>query len=189
MEQYVAEVRAVIGYDVPLATDHFGHIGIEDCIKIAQRLDKYNLAWYEDMLPWQLTEQYVRLAARCNTPICTGEDIYLKEGFEPLLRSGGVVVVHPDLLTCGGILELKKIGDLAQDHGAAWPSTWPRRPSPAWRPPTPPPRRRTFSRWRIHSVDVPWWDDLVIGLPEADHTERLYHRARCTRPGHRVAQR
>jgi gluconate/galactonate dehydratase len=61
----VAEVRSVIGYEVPLAADHFGHIGIEDCIKIARRLDKYNLAWYEDMVPWQLTDQYVRLAQSC----------------------------------------------------------------------------------------------------------------------------
>ena len=29
------------------------------------------------MVPWQFTEQYVRLARAVNTPICTGEDIYL----------------------------------------------------------------------------------------------------------------
>jgi len=44
LDRYVGEVRSVIGYEVPLATDHFGHIGIEDCIKVAQRLDKYNLS-------------------------------------------------------------------------------------------------------------------------------------------------
>ena len=98
LEQYVADVRAVIGYEVPLATDHFGHIGLQDCIKIARRLDKFNLAWYEDMLPWQMTDQYVRLAQSCTTPICTGEDIYLKENFKPLFESGGVSVIHPDLL-------------------------------------------------------------------------------------------
>ena len=51
------------------------------------------------------------------TPICTGEDIYLKEGFKPLLEARGVSVIHPDLATSGGILETKRIGDLAQDHG------------------------------------------------------------------------
>ncbi|HCB96429.1 MAG TPA: hypothetical protein DEP65_13160 [Ruminococcus sp.] len=30
---YVKEVRGVIGYEVPLAIDHFGHIAIEDCIR------------------------------------------------------------------------------------------------------------------------------------------------------------
>uniref|UniRef100_UPI000B11F79E enolase C-terminal domain-like protein n=1 Tax=Rhizobium ecuadorense TaxID=1671795 RepID=UPI000B11F79E len=46
-------------------------------------------------------------------------DIYLKEGFEPLLKSGVLSVIHPDLLTSGGILETKKIGDMAQDRGVA----------------------------------------------------------------------
>ena len=52
-------------------------------------------------------------------PICTGEDIYLAEGFEPLLTRRAVSVIHPDILTSGGILENKRIGDLAQRHGVA----------------------------------------------------------------------
>ncbi len=119
LEKYVAEVRAVIGYTVPLATDHFGHIALEDCIRLGKRLEKYNLAWVEDMIPWQYTDQYVRLSQAIDIPVCTGEDIYLKEGFKPLLEARGVSVIHPDLLTSGGILENKKIGDLAQEHGVA----------------------------------------------------------------------
>ena len=163
MEQYVADVRSVIGYDVPLASDHFGHIGIEDCCKIAQRLDKYNLAWYEDMVPWQLTEQYARLAQSCHTPICTGEDIYLKEGFVPLLTSGGVTVVHPDVLTCGGIYELKKIGDLAQDHAAVMAIHMAETPIACMAAAHAAAATENFVALEVHSVDLPWWDDLVIG--------------------------
>ncbi len=166
MEQYVADVRAVIGYDVPLATDHFGHIGIEDCIKIAQRLDKYNLAWYEDMLPWQMTQHYVRLANSCTTPICTGEDIYLKEDFMPLLSSGGVSVIHPDLLTCGGIYELKKIGDLAQDHGVAMAIHMAESPIACMAAVHAAAATENFLALENHSVDIPWWNDLVTGLPD-----------------------
>lgn len=165
LEQYVADVRAVIGYDVPLATDHFGHIGIEDCIKIARRLDKYNLAWYEDMLPWQMTEQYVRLAQSCTTPICTGEDIYLKERFAPLLASGGVSVIHPDLLTCGGIYELKKIGDLAQEHGVAMAIHMAESPIACMAAVHAAAATENFLALENHSVDVPWWNELVTGLP------------------------
>ena len=163
LEQYVAEVRAVIGYDVPLATDHFGHIGIEDCIKIARRLDKYNLAWYEDMLPWQHTQAYVRLAQSCTTPICTGEDIYLKEGFVPLLESGGVSIIHPDILTCGGILELKKIGDLAQEHGVAMAVHMAESPVACMAAVHAVAATENFVALENHSVDIPWWDDLVAG--------------------------
>lgn len=165
LEQYVADVRAAIGYDIPLATDHFGHIGIEDCIKIARRLDKYNLAWYEDMLPWQYTDAYVRLAQSCTTPICTGEDIYLKEGFQPLLSSGGVSIIHPDILTCGGILELKKIGDMAQDHGVAMAVHMAESPIACMAAVHAVAATENFIALENHSVDTPWWNDLVTGLP------------------------
>ena len=50
---YVAEVRAIIGWDIPLSTDHFGHIGVNTCIRLARAMEKWNLAWMEDMVPWQ----------------------------------------------------------------------------------------------------------------------------------------
>src|SRR4029077_1487660 len=119
LEQYIHEVREVIGYEIPLAIDHVGHIALQNGIRLARRIEKYVPAWLEDVIPWQHTEQYRRLQNATPVPICTGEDIYLKEGFEPLLESGGLSVVHPDLLTTGGILETKKIGDMAQDNGVA----------------------------------------------------------------------
>ena len=44
---------------------------------------------------------------------------YLKEGFETLIKAGGLSVIHPDILTCGGALELKKIADIADENGVA----------------------------------------------------------------------
>jgi len=115
--EYVEQVRDVVGYEVPIAADHFGHIGVDDCIRLGEALEPYNLAWLEDMVPWQFTDQWVQMERALNTPVCTGEDIYLKEGFMPLLQAHAVNVIHPDLATSGGILETKKIGDLAQEYG------------------------------------------------------------------------
>ena len=166
LEQYVAEVRSVIGYEVPLAVDHFGHIGVEDAIKLARRVEKYNLAWLEDMIPWQYTQQYARLARSCNTPICTGEDIYLKENFKPLLEVGGVAVIHPDVLTAGGIYETKKIGDMAQDYGVAMAVHMAESPIACMAAVHTVAATENFLVLENHSVDVPWWDDLVTGLPK-----------------------
>src|SRR5438045_1856702 len=58
LEQYIAEVRAVIGTDIPLAIDHVGHISLQDGIRLARRIEKYVPAWLEDVIPWQYTEQY-----------------------------------------------------------------------------------------------------------------------------------
>ena len=165
LERYVAEVREVIGYEIPLAIDHFGHICVEDCIKLLRRIDRYNIAWAEDMIPWQLTDQYVKLSQSTTVPICTGEDIFLKEGFQPLLASGGVAVIHPDLLSSGGILENKKIGDLAQTHGVAMAIHMAESPVTAMAAVHSAAATENFLACENHSVDVDWWDDIVTGAP------------------------
>ena len=166
LEDYVAQVRGVVGFEVPLAIDHFGHLGVEDAIKLARRLEKFNLAWAEDMIPWQYTDQYVRLRNATTTPICTGEDIYLKENFRPLLEKGGVSIIHPDILTSGGILENKKIGDMAQEYGVAMAIHMAESPIACMACVHSAAATENFLALEMHAVDVPWWDDLVVGLPK-----------------------
>ena len=162
MEKYVHDVREVIGYEVPLALDHFGHIGIDSCIRLGKRLENYNIAWLEDMVPWQLPELFRRLNSEVNIPICTGEDIYLKEGFKPLLQNGGVSVIHPDVLSSGGILENKKIGDMAQDYGVAMAVHMAESPIACLAAAHSVAATENFLALEFHSVDVPWWNDMVV---------------------------
>ncbi|NEI97817.1 mandelate racemase/muconate lactonizing enzyme family protein [Rhizobium ruizarguesonis] len=166
LEQYIAEVREVIGMDIPLAIDHIGHISVQNGIRLARRIEKYVPAWLEDVIPWQYTEQYRQLQDATTVPICTGEDIYLKEGFEPLLKSGGLSIIHPDLLTSGGILETKKIGDMAQDHGVAMAIHMAESPIAAMAAAHVATATENFMALEYHSVDVDWWDDIVTGLPK-----------------------
>ena len=166
LSDYVAGVRDIVGYEIPLAVDHFGHIGAEDCIRLGKALDRYNLAWYEDMVPWQFTEQYVRLRDACDTPICTGEDIYLREGFMELFEHRAISVCHPDLATSGGILETKKIGDTAQEYGISMALHMSAMPVAQMASVHCAAATENFIALEHHHVDVPWWDDLVTGLPK-----------------------
>lgn len=166
LSDYVAGVRDIVGYEIPLAVDHFGHIGVEDCIRLGKALDRYNLAWYEDMVPWQLTEQYVRLRDACDTPICTGEDIYLRDGFMELFEHRAISVCHPDLATSGGILETKKIGDTAQEYGISMALHMSAMPVAQMASVHCAAATENFIALEHHHVDVPWWDDLVAGLPK-----------------------
>ena len=165
LENYVKEVRDVIGYDVPLAVDHFGHICVEDCIRFLRRVEKYNLAWVEDLAPWHFTEHYVRLRNSTTVPIATGEDIYLKENFEPLMKAGGVSLIHPDVLTTGGMLETKKIGDMAYDYGVAVALHMAESPIGAMAAVHVGAALPQLMCMEYHSVDVPYWQDVVNGLP------------------------
>jgi len=163
--EYVDTVRSIIGYEIPLSADHFGHLGVEDCIRAARALDKYRLAWYEDMIPWQFVDQYVRLSNSCETPICTGEDIYLKEGFMDLFKARAIAVCHPDLASSGGILETKKIGDLAQDHGIAMAMHMAGSPIACMASVHCAAATENFLALENHSIDTPWWNEMVTGLP------------------------
>jgi L-alanine-DL-glutamate epimerase-like enolase superfamily enzyme len=163
--KYVDEVRRVIGYEIPLAVDHFGHIGLESCIRLGQALDQFTLAWYEDMIPWQFTDQYVQLSESVNTPICTGEDIYLKENFMPLLEARAVSVIHPDLASSGGILETQRIGDAAQAHGVAMAMHMAGSPIAALASVHCAAATENFLVLENHSVDHPKWNELIEGLP------------------------
>ena len=164
--EYVAAVREEVGYEVPLAADHFGHLGLESCIRLGRALDRFSLAWYEDMLPWQLTDQYRRLAEAVATPICTGEDIYLNAGFVDLFRERAIAVAHPDLATAGGILETKKIGDAAQDRGIAMALHMAMTPVAALAAVHCAAATENFLVLENHSVDdLERWSSLVDGLP------------------------
>ena len=166
LENYVKEVRSVIGYEIPLSIDHFGHIGVEDCIKLANRLEDYNMCWLEDMIPWQLTEQYVRLHNASTTPIATGEDIYLLENFKPLLDNRAVSIIHPDILSSGGIYETKKIGDYAQKKGVAMAMHMAETPVACMACVQTAAATENFLALEFHSHDiVDTWSQLVTGLP------------------------
>lgn len=161
LANYLRECREMVGYEIPLAIDHLGHIPVEDCIKLARRIEKYNIAWMEDPVPWQRTEQYVRLSQATTVPIGTGEDIYLAENFRPLLEAGGVSVVHPDVLTAGGILETKKIGDMAESFGARMALHMAESPIACMACVHVAAATRNFLALEVHSVDIPWWKDLI----------------------------
>jgi L-alanine-DL-glutamate epimerase-like enolase superfamily enzyme len=166
LEGYLADVRAEIGSAVPLAIDHIGHVPLEDCIKLARRLEKHNLAWMEDPVPWPMTDQYVQLSRATTVPIATGEDIYLKEGFRPLFEARAVSLIHPDVLSAGGILETKKIGDLAEEHGVGMAIHMAESPIACMAAVHVAAATRNFMALEVHSVDVPWWEDIAQGLPK-----------------------
>ncbi|MCZ2150142.1 MAG: mandelate racemase/muconate lactonizing enzyme family protein [Bryobacterales bacterium] len=163
MSNFVGQVREIIGMDVPLAADHFGHIGLNSCIRLGKALEKHNMAWLEDMIPWQYPELMRRITDSVDIPILTGEDIYLKEDFIKLAGMHAVDIVHPDLATSGGILETKKIGDACMEHGVAMAMHFAGTPISFMANVHCAAATENFLALEHHSVDVPWWEDLVHG--------------------------
>jgi L-alanine-DL-glutamate epimerase-like enolase superfamily enzyme len=164
-----AEAREVVGWEVPIAADHFGNIGVNSCIKLGKALQPYQLAWLEDMVPWEYTDMLKEIKNATDVPLLTGEDIYLLDGFKPLIDERAVDIIHPDLATAGGILETKKIGDYAEQAGMAMAMHFAGTPISFMANLHCAAATENFVALEHHSVDIDWWEDLVTGVAKPLH--------------------
>ena len=163
MVEFVKQVREIVGYEIPLAADHFGHIDTNEAIRLGEALEPYRLAYLEDLVPWQYTDKWKEITQAINTPTLTGEDIYLKEEFINLIDAHAVDMIHPDLATSGGILETKKIGDYAEENGIPMMMHFAGTPVSMMANVHCAAATQNFIALEHHSVDIPWWEDLVVG--------------------------
>jgi L-alanine-DL-glutamate epimerase-like enolase superfamily enzyme len=164
MAECFAEAREAVGWEVPIASDHFGHISVNSCIKLGKALQPYQLAWLEDMVPWEYTDMLKEIKNAIDVPLLTGEDIYLLDGFKPLIDGCAVDMVHPDLATAGGILQTKKIGDYAEQHGIAMAMHFAGTPVSFMANVHCAAATENFVALEHHSVDIDWWEDMVTGV-------------------------
>ena len=162
--EYVAAVRDNIGYSVPLSMDHLGHMGVKSIIRLGKAYEKYNLEWIEDVIPWFYTDLLKEITDASPTPTRTGEDIYQISDFETLCTKHVVDKIHPDLSTSGGILQTHKIGDMAFKNGVPMAMHFAGTPVACMANVHCAAATRNFLALENHSLDVPFWQDLVNGI-------------------------
>ncbi len=113
MTALVAAVREAVGDGVDICIDCHGLYNVRDVILLAQRLEPFNLMFLEDPVPPENIEAMGRVTAATTIPICTGEWVHRRDGFRPLIQQQACDMLHVDVSATGGILEAKKIADLA----------------------------------------------------------------------------
>lgn len=183
LAKIVDHVRSMVGYEIPLSTDHYGHFDVNNCIRLGKALDKYRLAWLEDMVPWQYTEQHKTITEALETPTLTGEDIFLLEFFKPLIDNHAVDIIHPDLVSSGGLLETKRIGDYAEEKGISMAMHQAGTPVSFMANVHCAAATQNFLALEHHSVDVPWWEGLVKTTDGRKLIDKGYAPVPLTAPG------
>jgi len=161
LAKLVDTVRSMLGYDIPLSTDHYGHFDFNNGIRLGKAVEKYRLAWLEDIVSWELTDQWKMMSDALETPCLTGEDIYLLKNFKPLIDIHAVDIIHPDLASSGGLLETKRIGDYAEEHGVAMAMHQAGTPVSFMANVHCAAATQNFLALEHHSIDLPWWESLV----------------------------
>nr|WP_315824461.1 enolase C-terminal domain-like protein [Paraflavitalea speifideiaquila] len=64
----VDNVRSMVGYETPISSDHYGHFDLNNGIRLGRALEKYRLAWLEDVVSWELTDQWKTLSDALKHP-------------------------------------------------------------------------------------------------------------------------
>ncbi|WP_335967274.1 mandelate racemase/muconate lactonizing enzyme family protein [Galbibacter sp. PAP.153] len=183
LDAIVENVRNMVGYEIPISTDHYGHFDLNNGIRLAKRLDKYRLAWFEDMVPWQYTEQWKTISDAIETPTATGEDINFLENFKPLIHNRSVDIIHPDLASSGGLLETKRIGDYAEGFGIGMAMHQAGTPVSFMANVHCAAATQNFLALEHHSVDLPWWEDLVVMTGGGKMIDKGFAPVPLTAPG------
>ncbi|GAA3666572.1 galactonate dehydratase [Lentzea roselyniae] len=113
------EAREALGPRGDLAIDFHGRVSPAMARRLVRTLEEVQPMFVEEpVLPELPVEVLASVVSASTVPIATGERLYSRWEFKPVLDAG-VAVVQPDPSHAGGISELRRIGSLAEIYGAS----------------------------------------------------------------------
>jgi galactonate dehydratase len=114
--EHLAEVRAAVGPDFDIIAELHGKATPAAGIEFCNRAEEFRPLWVEEVsqLESEVLPELRQIRAQTRVPLATGERLVTRYEFAPLCSERLVDVIMPDVVHCGGILELKKIAALAE---------------------------------------------------------------------------
>ena len=118
-------MRDILGDKIELMIDSNHAYSYNEALSLAKKIEEYDISWFEEPLSPEYYDLHADLRNNTTIPIAGGECEYLRFGFLELLRRKSLDIIQPDLCSCGGITEAKKIANLATSYGVPIiPHTW-----------------------------------------------------------------
>jgi len=114
--EVVGAVREAVGPNVEIGIDIRARIDPWSAGRVARELEQFNIAWMEEPILYDNVEAMAEFARSVNVPVSTGEQLYNRWEFRPLLATNTVRMIQPDICHCGGFTEIRKIADMADTH-------------------------------------------------------------------------
>ncbi|WP_116114082.1 galactonate dehydratase [Austwickia chelonae] len=113
----VAVAREVLGDHRDVAVDFHGRFSLASSRRVAPLLEPLRPLFLEEPTTPENQHLIGRFVETTSTPVATGERLYCRQEFLPVLQAG-VAVVQPDLSHAGGITEVRKVAALAETFDA-----------------------------------------------------------------------
>jgi L-alanine-DL-glutamate epimerase-like enolase superfamily enzyme len=165
MVTLIGAVHEAVGENTDIAVDCHWRYNASDVIKIAHELEPFRLLWLEDPVAPDNVSALKEIHSKVRVPVATGENLFLFTGFQDIVAQHAVSIVTPDLQKVGGLSVAQSVAQFADIHGmpvaphnisspvgtlgavhfcAAIPN---------------------FLALEFHASEVPFWNDLIEGLP------------------------
>ncbi len=112
----VAFMREALPKTIELAADMHGRYDVGTAKRVAKELEPFRLLWLEEPVPPDNVDALRDVRQSSHIPICCGENLFLRHGFRQLFEKQAVDIIMPDIQKCGGLLEARKIADMAHTY-------------------------------------------------------------------------
>ncbi len=116
MVDKVSFMRESLPKRVDLAVDMHGRYDMGTAKRVAHEVEPFKLLFLEEPVPAENVDAMRDVRESTNTPICCGENVFLRHGFRSLLEKRAVDIIMPDIQKVGGLLEARKIADMAHTY-------------------------------------------------------------------------
>ncbi|MEN6385778.1 MAG: mandelate racemase/muconate lactonizing enzyme family protein [Veillonellales bacterium] len=106
-------VRERIGNKIDIIVEMHSFTDTTAAIQFGKMIEELGVYYFEEPVMPLNPKQMKKVADHVNIPIAAGERIYTRWGYRPFFENGSLDVIQPDICTCGGITEIKKVCDMA----------------------------------------------------------------------------
>src|SRR4029078_11466612 len=113
MVKIVEIVVAAAGPNIDVAADVHTRLDVTSAIRLARDLEQFHLLWLEKAGPPENIAAMREVKRSTSTPICAGENLYLRHGFRDLIEQQAVDIIMPDIPKCCGLSEGRKLANPA----------------------------------------------------------------------------
>jgi len=115
----MASIRETCGDDMEVGIDFHGRVHKGFAKVLAKALEPYHPMFLEEVVLPENEEYFEKISQHVTTPLSTGERLYTRWEYKGLFRQGAVDIIQPDVILCGGILEMRKIIAMAEAYDMA----------------------------------------------------------------------
>lgn len=109
-------IRAAVGNRADILFGTHGQFTSSGALRMARAIEPYDPLWFEEPVPPEMPEEMALVARGTSIPVATGERLTTKWEFARVIENRAASILQPNAGRVGGILEMKKIGAMAEAH-------------------------------------------------------------------------